>query len=239
MRVCWWICCFLALVFSAAAAYAQGGGGGGTVIGLAGPQGISGAPFSADVIQESTQLLPDGNRIHQETHGKTYRDSQGRMRTEQQIMGMGGSERFQSIHIFDPIEQVWIILNPQDHTATIHHFGRPSSHPVPQLPTTEPKRQQPSLQVEPLGTKEIEGLTATGRRTIRTIEAGEVGNDKPLVSAFESWFSPELRTPLLSVTKDDRFGERTMRLVNIQRNEPDPALFQIPPDYQVKDQGLN
>jgi hypothetical protein len=33
---------------------------------------------------------------------------------------------------------------------------------------------------------------------------------------------------------DARSGDSTTRLTNISRAEPDPALFQVPPDYYIK-----
>jgi hypothetical protein len=32
---------------------------------------------------------------------------------------------------------------------------------------------------------------------------------------------------------DPRTGDNTYRLTNINRAEPDPSLFQVPPDYTV------
>ena len=48
---------------------------------------------------------------------------------------------------------------------------------------------------------------------------------------------PMLQQVLLSKTEDPQSGEQTMKLINIQTSEPDPSLFQIPPDYNVKDDG--
>jgi hypothetical protein len=44
---------------------------------------------------------------------------------------------------------------------------------------------------------------------------------------------------LLSKCMDLRTGETTMRLDNFDRAEPDPVLFQVPPEYKiVDDRGL-
>jgi len=40
---------------------------------------------------------------------------------------------------------------------------------------------------------------------------------------------------LLEKHDDPQSGQRIMKLTNIQTNEPDPSLFQIPSDYTVKD----
>ena len=70
----------------------------------------------------------------------------------------------------------------------------------------------------------------------RTFPVGSIGNDKPIVSVTESWFSPELKVVMLSKTSDPRMGESTMKLQNIDRTEPDPALFRAPADYQLVDE---
>lgn len=44
---------------------------------------IKGAPYSADVIIETSQTLGDGNHIANQQAGKVYRDSEGRTRREQ------------------------------------------------------------------------------------------------------------------------------------------------------------
>ena len=88
---------------------------------------------------------------------------------------------------------------------------------------------------ESLGSRSIEGVRAIGTRTTRTIESGAMGNDRPIVSVCESWFSPELRTMVMTVSDDGQSGRTTMRLVNLVRSEPSPHLFQVPPDYTVKE----
>ncbi len=78
-------------------------------------------------------------------------------------------------------------------------------------------------------------MIATGTRTTRTIDAGSMGNDKPIISVTETWFSPELKMTVLTVTDDGQSGHSTMKLVNITRAEPIAQLFQVPSDYTVKD----
>jgi hypothetical protein len=86
-----------------------------------------------------------------------------------------------------------------------------------------------------LGNRTIEGVSATGTRTTRIIDAGSQGNEKPIVSVSETWFSPELKMTVLTETDDGQSGHSTMKLVNIVRTEPVAQLFQVPSDYTVKD----
>ena len=55
---------------------------------LSGPV-VTNAPFSADAVTTVTQVLSDGTRIEQTTTARFYRDSAGRVRSEQTVLGLG------------------------------------------------------------------------------------------------------------------------------------------------------
>lgn len=86
---------------------------------------------------------------------------------------------------------------------------------------------------ESLGKQNMEGVLVEGSRMTHTIPAGEIGNDRPIMSTVETWTSPDLQVTVMSKTTDPQFGETVYKLTNIQRREPAPALFQIPADYKV------
>ena len=88
---------------------------------------------------------------------------------------------------------------------------------------------------ESLGEKTIEGVTAEGTRTVITIPAGRIGNERPLEIVSERWYSPQLQAIVMSSHQDPRFGETVFRLTNISRDEPDASLFTVPADYTVKE----
>ena len=74
-------------------------------------QSIPGAPYSAEQVTSSTQMLGDGTRIHNESRMKVYRDGKGRLRQETP----------DTITIFDPTTGVGYTLNPATMTyGTIH-----------------------------------------------------------------------------------------------------------------------
>jgi len=91
--------------------------------------------------------------------------------------------------------------------------------------------------VSPLGSKDIEGQPANGERTSWTIEAGKVGNEKPIVIFREVWNSPDLMLTLSSRDFDPRSGEVNYRLQNLRRGEPDTALMKVPADYKTQRPG--
>jgi len=89
-------------------------------------------------------------------------------------------------------------------------------------------------QTESLGTQVIEGVKAEGTRITSTIPAGSIGNDQPIQTVTERWYSPELQMVVMSKRSDPRVGETTFRLSNINRAEPAATLFQVPADYTVE-----
>ena len=89
--------------------------------------------------------------------------------------------------------------------------------------------------VETLPGQVIEGVKAEGKRTTTRIPAGTIGNDQDISITSEVWYSPELQTVVLLKRNDPRVGESVTSLTNIQRNEPDPSLFQVPAGYTVRD----
>ena len=92
--------------------------------------------------------------------------------------------------------------------------------------------------VEKLPARTIEGVMAEGTRVTRTIPAGAIGNDQPIVTTTEEWVSRDLGVLVLTRASDPRAGEHTYRLLNIVRAEPGASWFEIPPDYTVKESGV-
>jgi hypothetical protein len=86
---------------------------------------------------------------------------------------------------------------------------------------------------EDLGEQSYEGISAHGTRTITTIPANAIGNERPIEITYEKWFSDELQMVVYSKQSDPRTGEHTYRLTNINRSEPDPSLFKVPNGFKV------
>lgn len=235
---------------------------------MAGPMAtVAGAPYSAQAVTERVQTLADGNRIEQSTSGTVARDNQGRVRRDEGLPGLssanGDAPHLEMID--DPVAGVHWTLDTQNKIAVKMqsaqvkgaNFGPFMPPPVGSDKTfflsTGGAAGGPNVQViaknqsssnstvakVDLGTQTIEGVPAQGTRTIRTIPAGAVGNEQPLVITTETWYSPDLKVLVLSKTSDPRMGETTYKLTNIQRSEPSADLFQVPPDYTIKDQPGN
>ncbi len=87
---------------------------------------------------------------------------------------------------------------------------------------------------ESLGKQNIEGVEAEGTRSVMTIPAGEIGNERPIEIISERWYSPELQAVIMTRHADPRFGESSYRLTSIDRSEPAKSFFEVPADYTVK-----
>jgi hypothetical protein len=90
---------------------------------------------------------------------------------------------------------------------------------------------------EPLGVRSFWGVGAEGVRSVRAIPAGAIGNERPIEIVSERWYSEELHEVVLRRHEDPRFGTTTYRLDELRLGDPDPALFEIPADYEVIDTG--
>jgi hypothetical protein len=258
---------------------------------------VTGVPYSADEVTESTQVLADGTRIHRENKTSVYRDGEGRVRRETP----------DSIMITDPVANVTYVLSPKSMTGQKLPMGAgnfvfvndrveggvrtpmtstftmtsSSDGPVSISVNGEPLDEKAMAEAmakakesgrtvtydrrtittsqdvktttggpavgwamttaarkvpgESIGTQVIEGVNAEGTRSVSTIEAGSIGNDRPISITSETWYSPDLKMPVLTKRTDPRTGDETFRLTNIRRGEPGAYLFQPPAGYQISD----
>ena len=72
------------------------------------------APYSAEAVTESVQLLADGNRIVTKNTTHIFRDSEGRTRREQ--LNAAGTDVV-SVNITDPSSGTTYVLDPASRTA--------------------------------------------------------------------------------------------------------------------------
>jgi hypothetical protein len=86
---------------------------------------------------------------------------------------------------------------------------------------------------ESLSPQTIEGVNAEGTRITSIIEAGQIGNDRPIQIVDERWYSHDVETAVRWTHSDPRTGQETLQLTGISRVEPSPDLFQVPANYQV------
>jgi hypothetical protein len=213
------------------------------LLGFAGMHGgkvVTGAPFSAVAISETTQTLADGNHISRKTQTNLFRDSQGRVRKEMTLSGFGplaaSGQPKSFVVINDPVAGTNFILHPDQKRA--EQLGKPFGRMREAMKNRMGRRKQEemasgNLKKEDLGTQIVAGVSAQGTRVTRTIPAGQIGNEKPITIVRETWYSNDLQTIVMSKRSDPWSGETTYTLTNIQRAEPNATLFAVPPDYTV------
>jgi hypothetical protein len=215
---------------------------------------VRGAPFSGEGVTTVSQTLGDGTRIERRTTARVYRDNEGRVRREQTVLGLdvlkSSSDGQPIITISDPVAGVTWVLDTGSRTARRSRPGLKwstgrgvvSIDGVPPLPPPPPPGEPPVRRPlnlpnapEPLGTRQMEGVTVNGTRRVETIPAGQIGNDRPITITDERWESPELKVLVSSQHHDPRTGDVEYRLTNISRAEPPAHLFTVPADYEIVD----
>ncbi len=196
---------------------------------------ITGAPYSADVNTSVTETLSDGNTINRSTTGHVARDTQGRTYFQQNLSGGPWAQNGATSITFlsDPVAGYTYVLNPNTKIAMRRAF-RPRTGERPPRPADASPEANERAETD-LGQQVINGLPATGKRITHTIPAGQIGNAQPIIDTTEIWTSPNLQVVILSKRSDPRSGRSTYTLNNIQRANPNAALFQVPSDYTVQD----
>jgi hypothetical protein len=195
------------------------------------------APYSAERITKEAKA--DGTRnVDSE---KIWRDGQGRTRSEKTI-----AAGFVLVEVDDPVDCLVYVF--EDRTKVVHRFGKsePPAEPAPLEPAqvreapkaATPQRVRvgggqsagpaPQVLIENLGERSFDGVVAQGTRTTSI--------PRSMIEVGEKWYSKELQVEVLSITPRDPMGEREVRMVNIQRGEPDPSLFLAPVGYQIVDE---
>lgn len=212
---------------------------------------VTGAPYSGVEVRETSQTLANGNVINRKTETIVYRDSNGRTRTENTVTprtraGQTSTQApYTLVTIHDPVAGVTHELNTAtktDRQITTHARGRGGNTAATTRggrgartagATTGAASTDPNVVRENLAMQTINGVQATGTRTIHTIPAGQRGNAQAMQSVHEVWTSPDLKIPVMVKDSDPRTGTRITQLMNVNRSEPDPSLFQAPSDYKT------
>ena len=82
---------------------------------------------------------------------------------------------------------------------------------------------------EGLGKQTIEGIEFEGTRNTITVE-----NQPSIIGIEETWAADKLGLFGMLKSSDPNL-EITAKIRNLDRQDPDPELFKIPPDYLVRD----
>jgi hypothetical protein len=202
---------------------------------------VKGQPFSLISKTANSKKLTDGTWTTTALEEHRMRDSEGRERIE--IVNPDHRSGPPAATINDPVAQMIVTLQPWDKTAYVTHI------PLPKPPTPEQEARaiqarakaaehrafHPSPDESPLPSETIAGVYAEGKRRINTLGA-KLSDGEPVRVVEDTWSSSDLEIRLASISDDPRGQKIVMKVTSLQRTEPDPALFQIPPDYKVVEQ---
>jgi hypothetical protein len=207
---------------------------------------VEGRPLSGTEVYHSTQVLSDGTHVDKSNTSLFYRDDRGRMRSESPA----------HVLIFDPVAGFTYELNVKQKTylrmpipprtafewiAAVGngtHVDSTSSNldgdPGVSYARRAAGRAAARPVTEELPPQSVNGVPAKGSRITITIPAGTFGNDREVKVVNERWYSDDLKVLLKSSNNDPRYGVTTYEFTQIVRAPPDPTLFQVPADYQLR-----
>jgi hypothetical protein len=236
----------MAVLFSPPPAASQCGG---TTLAFNNVAPMSGNPFQAEqVMSRATPGLPLTAPVGRSPE-RIARDGQGRVRVDR-VTGKyavksgqeAGSEVEQhAIVICDPLSQTMTQLDTLNKTALIFHAA--SRLVTPRLTGPQSLCQQqlarvprlPGAKSEDLGHQRIQGVDAAGIR----ITTPSLRVELTTSNVREEWCSEELGAMVLQVQYSTNAGKTGPKfetaMTNLQRGEPDAALFEIPADYAVSE----
>jgi hypothetical protein len=197
---------------------------------------VTGKPFSGRSTTEWTRNLEDGSVVTTHLYAMVARDSQGQIYRERRSFVPANTEeqsKLKAILLFDPVAHTRTICAVALRRCTVTGYYAPTSFtPLPAGPFDNGTR---FLTRESLGSDTVDGVNVIGTRETISINAGVVGNSQPLVTTRDFWYSPDLQINLSVTRKDPREGTQAIRVVDLSRSEPDPAMFKVPAGFVVQD----
>ncbi|HEY1257219.1 MAG TPA: hypothetical protein VGF01_20805 [Terracidiphilus sp.] len=218
---------------------------------------VKSLPFSATETTTREQTLSDGTVIKSTVEVLFSRDSEGRLRADAPLKpDANGASQGRIVTLWNPNDGrsiTWITGNPSATFASVTHLPESQLNSFLSTLATTPAtsartplqrsltaslasaQDSSSLQAESLPEQSIAGVQATGARITQVIPAGTVDNDRDFTIVSETWTSADLKTTVRQVSSDPRTGTVTTELSNIDRTEPDPALFKVPANVRVTD----
>lgn len=195
------------------------------------------APFAATVNTEWIRALPDGTRITLKNHRLIARDKRGRIFQERRALVPEDGKQESVVtqtEISDPVAHEQYICAPREHVVCQLEVFHPVESASPAIGSTAQKTPG-SPEEESLGTQWIAGMEAVGTREIEVTPKGAIGNDSPILSKREYWYSRQLGLNILSIRDDPRFGTQKFELSDVTLGEPDAKLFAPPEGSKILD----
>jgi hypothetical protein len=213
-----------------------------------------GSPYSATLITTWQLRDPNGNTRPLSNSTFQARDAAGRKRDEVEMPrpdGHGGVIKAHEVSIGDPVShcsfrwmEPWVATGPPTATVTCMprtvHFTPQNIYADELSNAPQDRNSFPGVtdRSEPLGTRRIEDLDATGVRHTRTRTEAQSGKTTVLIT--EIWYSSQLQE-LLEMRLTESPGTQpensplpNYKLTEIHRGDPDEKLFYPPDGYKIE-----
>ncbi len=196
------------------------------------------APFTLTLATEWVRPLgTDGNTVTLVNHRKIARDHAGRIFEERRYVapapGLPDSVSLTWLQIANPATHTYLNCSARTHVCHVLPDNSPVSRPNLESGTT--KFAGGTQTQRNLGKDILDGVEVEGMQVTTVIDAGQFGNAKPVTIERTFWYSPELGINLKSTRNDPNSGRQTFTVTEISRDEPDPALWQVPAGFAVVD----
>jgi len=206
----------------------------------------TGLPYSATETTQVLRTLADGNDITTVSVQRLYRDSAGRLRREK-LNSSGGIQSVEItsadgvVYVLDPERKtvrkpaVVVLSMEQSPQGPVIKAGGESAPPefvasMNAVQTNAPPTPS-GASTQFLGTRDMDGCKASGSLSRYEMPVGMPGSSKSIEATMESWVCAELGVTLYNKQSDTLNGHRTVVISQINRKEPDAALFVVPADY--------
>jgi hypothetical protein len=203
-------------------------------------------PVAGTIDAENRRTDSHGKTVTAHFRSKIYRDSKGRTRLEWETTPLDEPHKpgWLMIDIYDPTTRTSIILQPSVKSASKTHWPAPDEKPQPVCKNSDLRELDPKelaqiaipevSQIE-LAHDVVDGMTVRHGREYLKYPPSSSGKRSPFGRVTDYWFSQELQAFILVKRSGPGKSQRTVKLSDISRSEPDPSLFTVPVGYQVSE----
>jgi hypothetical protein len=197
---------------------------------------VANAPFTAKIVVTWDQPLIGGGTVSHTYYTLVARDSQGRVRRETRDfvpLNSAAEPRLRSFSVTDPTDNSRITCSVVGMACTVANFHPPV--PLASAARTPYTNRTGTVGYENLGQQTMQALPVVGtRETTSTTTRNQL-----VVSRKDLWYSPDLQMDLSVVRSDPQFGQVTLTVTDLVRQEPDPNWLAVPSGYQIADVRIN
>jgi hypothetical protein len=199
------------------------------------------APFSLTLETEWTRTMDNGGSYTMVNKRQIMRDSAGRIYQERWLLVPKNGKmesKMNFIQISDPATHA--LYNCETATKQCYlqeYSGSTKANYQPGVGRSGALTDGSGYAThEDLGGDTLAGFDTVGYRDTTTLNPGAFGNDQPMVSMREFWYSKQLGINLLSILDSPLVGKERFTATDVNISEPQHRYFVIPEGYTVIDQ---